>query len=157
MKYMILLAGSLIVVAWNLKEKGNIGLDKTRASAALVYKKSGCPTSFGDNYFGTGYYAYPEYAFNLSGVSPGTVAMSCDAMDVPNKVTVYDRNHNILASTGWWGTASYGGPWGLGLAVNGPVSANFTKGTDSIYYVKVETAPPSGTSDGFFITVIGCP
>jgi RHS repeat-associated protein len=109
----------------------------------------GCGSFLDGQHSGGGYYQYPDNMINLSNVAQsGAVQIYCDAIEIPNRFTVYDGNNNFVASTEWMGYADYGGPWGSSL--NTPVhqTISFTKQTNT-YTLKVETSPPSNISDAW--------
>ncbi|WP_157576745.1 hypothetical protein [Asinibacterium sp. OR53] len=116
-----------------------------------------CLTSFSGSYGGYGYYSYPNKTLNFQCVPIGnTINVSCAAIDVPNRFTIYDGNTNLIATSGWLGTASYSGPWGMSLNAPSTTILSFTRQANSTYYyLKVETSP-QGITDSWNVS-IGCP
>ena len=109
----------------------------------------GCGSSLSGQYASGGYHQYPDYTLNLSNVAQGaTVQVNCDAVEIPNRFSVYAANGSLVATTGWIGYADYSGPWGSSLSTPPNQVLLFTKQTNT-YTLKVETAPPFSMSDSW--------
>ena len=116
---------------------------------------SSCGTSINGTYYGSGYYTYPDRIIDVSNVASGrTIRLSVDAVDVPNRFTVYDVNGNFITSTTWLGNSSNPGPWGMSLSAPSTATLSFAKST-ATYKLRVETCPNSGISD-YWSTTISC-
>jgi hypothetical protein len=101
---------------------------------------------------GTGYHLYPNETINLSHVAQGsTIQLTCDAIEVPNRFTIYD-GANLVVSSGWMGFSNFSGPWGSSLNTPSIQNISFTKQTNT-YTLKVETSPPSGTTDAWSVYI----
>lgn len=98
------------------------------------------------NYYGNGYYRYPDYVINLR--SPvGTVNLYLESYDVPNRFSIYDLQGNYVTGTDWMGYSTKYGPWGNSLNTAQTRTITFQK-TQSTYLLKVETVT-SDYSDGW--------
>ena len=108
------------------------------ACAGTCSPPSALSGNYNSNVF---YYKYPDQQINVSGISDGlTVILTCYEYDVPNRIRVVDGNGNVVGqSTGWFGTASYSGPWGPSLNNGGQRTITFTKNSGTSYYLQVET------------------
>lgn len=105
-----------------------------------VLDLNSCGVFFNENYGVLGdYHIYPDKVLNFCDEPGGTVYIALNAVDVPNKFTVYDANGLTVASTGWIGNANYSGPWGSSLSGSGTTILSFLKKT-STYLLRVETA-----------------
>ena len=114
----------------------------------------GCGSSLSGNYYGTGYYSYPEYTIDVSSSLLGSdITLAVQSYDVPNKFTIYDSLGNVVASSNWMGIANYSGPWGMSL--NAPETANLQwhYGTSANFTLRVETET-SSYSDSWNATVL---
>jgi hypothetical protein len=114
----------------------------------------GCGAYFSGSFAGSGYYTYADKIITLCATAGGTITISCNALDVPDRFSVYDQNNNLVATSGWIGYTSNSGPWGSSL--NGPSSTtlSFAKSTSSTYKLRVETVV-QGVSDAWDASV-GC-
>ncbi len=98
---------------------------------------------YNGSYNGTGYYKYPNKTINVNDIDQGcTVQLRVDALEVPNKFTLKDGNGNIVATSGWNGIASYGGPYGNSLNTPASEYITFQKGSFSSYTLEIETMAP---------------
>lgn len=94
------------------------------------------------------------FDINVDGQS--SVDLNYDVVNRPNRFALFD-NGSLVESTGWRGTAPYGGPWGASLAtaVTGTIQFNPIAGHD--YQLLIEVGPagpaPFDISDNFFVTV----
>lgn len=84
--------------------------DQTMGIAA-VYD---CGSYLSGNYYTSGHYRYPDQWIDLR-TPVGTVNISVQSYDVPNRFDVYDEDGNFVTSSGWMGYANYYGPWGSSL------------------------------------------
>lgn len=101
-----------------------------------------CNKYFNATHAGTGFYVYPDYPLNLTcAVSNSTVTIGGTYYDVPNRFTVYDKNGNVVATTGWIGWAHCPGPWGMSVTTaQAETFINFTYNTSlAPYKLRVET------------------
>jgi hypothetical protein len=96
------------------------------------------------------YYTYPNQQLNTDCVDDqgnnDTITVLVWAQAVPNRFRIVDQNNNFIVSTGWLGTANYGGPWGASLSNTGTAVLTFINTPGSTYYIKVETVTPPNTS-----------
>jgi hypothetical protein len=114
-----------------------------------------CGTWHSGTNYGSVYYTYPDKTFDLSTVANGrAIRISLDAVDVPNRFTLYDGNGNFLQSTGWLGNSTVSGPWGMSLNTSSTATFNFNKST-ATYKLRVETCPNNGISD-YWSAYVGC-
>jgi hypothetical protein len=69
----------------------------------------------------SGYYTYPYVSIDATcmATTGGTLTLIGDAVEIPDRFTLYDANGNFVATTGWIGAATYPGPWVSGPPVNG--------------------------------------
>lgn len=141
---------------WNVSISCASGLSPTPEPSCA------CGTYISNSRTGTGYYAYPNKLLDLSCASYGgkyglAIQLHCDPVDVPNRFSVYNANGEIVATSGWIGTANYSGPWGASL--NSPSAQNISfmrDGISSFYYLKVETSTLSNASDAWNVSLT-CP
>lgn len=95
------------------------------------------------------------FDINVDGISH--VDLSWDAVNRPNRFTLYDNGVGVL-TTGWVGVAPYPGPWGASLstAVTGIIPFDPILGHEYQLLIEVGPAGPSphDISDNFFVTVI---
>lgn len=106
-------------------------------TTATVYN---CGSNLSANYYGTGYYKYPDYSLNLSSTPQGaTIKITVNSYDIPNKFTVKDVNGTVMASTSWMGYVNYSGPWGLSLNTPQTNTLTFLKDVTSSFTLIVET------------------
>jgi hypothetical protein len=94
--------------------------------------------------------------FHLDVDAADTVDLNWQSMDRPNRFSLYN-NGVLVETTGWRGTAAYGGPWGASLstATSGTITFDVSGGP---YTLRVEVGnadPDNITSDNFQVT-IGC-
>ena len=97
-------------------------------------------------------YTYtPTPQFTIPCTAAGTiVTVYYDALVLPNRFTVKTLSGTTLATSGWKGNASYGGPWGPSINTFTGGSLTFTKvAGQSTYQLVVETlTPASGVTPG---------
>src|SRR5436190_6080249 len=123
-----------------------------RMSATADYS---CGAYLTSNYYGVGYYTYPNYALNLSSTPQGsTINVLVHSYDIPNRFTIKDAIGNIYASTSWMGHVTYSGPWGPSLNTPETQNLTFALGTTTSLILKVETSTTT-YSDNWDATV-GC-
>jgi RHS repeat-associated protein len=119
----------------------------------------GGPSSCGSFYSGTwpsnsGFHIYPDEILNLATVGAGAlITVDCDAVEIPNRFTIYDASGSFVASTGWIGNANYPGPWGSSLNQPSHQFMTFTKGASATYKLRVETVTSTTTSDAWFASL----
>lgn len=107
-----------------------------------------CSTLVTGTYSGNGYYMYPDRNVYVTGT---TISFNYSAIDRPNRFTIYDHTGNFLGSSGWAGTASYAGPWGINLTA--PSSGTITVPNSYPYLVlRVETGNGS-ISDAYEVYI----
>jgi hypothetical protein len=87
---------------------------------------------------GIGYYRYTDRTFHASLCAPRKLIVAASALDVPNRVSVYDANDLLVASSSWLGSSDTPGPWGMSLSNSGTASLMFP-GKTGTYRVVVET------------------
>lgn len=121
------------------------------------FRKSTCGSTLFSSYTGVNFYRYPNDTINLANKATGTnVAIAVNANLRPNRFSLYSSNGStLIASTPWMGYATYSGPWGASINTSLTGTLTFTKGTDSIYILKVETSFPStgGQEDAWDATI----
>lgn len=93
--------------------------------------------------------------FHLDVDAADTVDLNWQAMDRPNRFTLYN-NGVLVETTGWRGTAAYGGPWGASLstASSGTITFDVSGGP---YTLRVEVGnadPDNILSDNFQVEVL---
>lgn len=93
--------------------------------------------------------------FHLDVDAADTVDLNWQAMDRPNRFTLYN-NGVLVETTGWRGTAAYGGPWGASLstAASGTITFDVSGGP---YTLRVEVGnadPDNILSDNFQVEVL---
>lgn len=126
-------------------------------SAATPHSFVQCGASISNTYSGNNAYSYPAVYIDTFNPAITQLNISYDAVDRPNRFSVYDDENNLVATTGWKGTASYSGPWGASLsgATNGVL--NVTRSAGVTYYKLVIEAGPANLSnpinDGFSVGI----
>jgi hypothetical protein len=124
-----------------------------------------CTTPCGGSFNGSynvisSYYTYPLKNFDVSCARGNTITVSVTALDIPNRFTIRDASNNYIAGSGWLGSATYSGPWGMNLNNSGSTTFTFTKSA-STYYLQVETLTPPNysysPSSDFWSSNITCP
>lgn len=120
-----------------------------------------CGTYISDNHTGSGFYIYTDKIIDLACAPYGgkyglAIQLYCDPVDVPNRFTVYDSNGQLVATSGWLGSADYSGPWGMSLSKPAQSISFSRQGISSFYYLRVETSTQPGYSDTWGVTV-SCP
>jgi hypothetical protein len=116
--------------------------------------------SCGDTY--TGSYSENDFTIqttplDLTSASDGDViTLTCDAIDRPNRFSVYDNSNNLIDTTGWMGTAIYPGPWGSSLNVTSTLSISFMYDLTKTYELRVDIGaadPLSPISDSWQVSI----
>jgi hypothetical protein len=118
-----------------------------------------CGASLSNNYTGNAYYQYPSIYIDTFSSGISALNVSWNAVDRPNRFTLYDEQGNLVATTGWKGTASYTGPWGTSLSTPTNGVLTVTKSPTSTYYRLMVEAGPANTSSPVNDTwdaIIGC-
>jgi hypothetical protein len=96
---------------------------------------------------------YPDIILDYGASANGLKNVPYDAFtDTPNWFTIIKYSDmSTLASTGWVGTANYGGPWGAPPFSNAPSGTfSFTKSSDSRFYIlRVQTVTGPTVSDAW--------
>jgi len=128
----------------NTERRGKLG---SAIQARVVDSCGSCNRYFNGTHAGTGFYIYPDIPLNLScAVDNSTVSLGCTYYDVPNRFTIYDKNGNVVVTTGWIGWAHCSGPWGF--SVTTPNVETFVSFTYSLslapYKLRVETKVTGG-------------
>lgn len=118
----------------------------TAFSSASPYSFVQCGASLSNSYTGSNAYSYPAIYIDCFNPAITQLNISYDAVDRPNRFSVYDDSGNLVATTGWKGVASYAGPWGSSLsgATNGILNIARTPGVT--YYKLVIEAGPANLS-----------
>lgn len=105
-----------------------------------------CGDTITGSHTDSGYYQYTNDTLEFTSSSASTLLkIAVDAQNYPNRFTVYDNTGKQIVTSGWIGTANYAGPWGASLSTASTMTLAFTKGTISIYVLKVETYLQSTT------------
>jgi hypothetical protein len=107
-----------------------------------------CNSSYSGTYSTiNSYHQYPRVNIDASCLIPNEhISISCTALDVPNRFTVYDGNGNFVTTSGWVGYAQYPGQWGRSLSTSSNTyMLIFTRVTSS-YQLLVETQTPPNYS-----------
>lgn len=118
-----------------------------------------CGASLSNNYSGNGYYTYPHIYIDAFSSGISALNISWNAVDRPNRFTLYDEDGNQVATTGWKGTASYSGPWGTSLATATSGVLTVTRDPAMTYYRLVVEAGPANLSSPIndsWDAIIGC-
>lgn len=127
--------------------------DASNASVAAYV----CGNFLTGNYYGVGYYTYPDYAINLSGTPLGsTIGVLVHSYDVPNRFTIKTTAGVTVASTSWMGHVTYAGPWGPSLNTPETQNLTFALGTTTSFVLKVETSTTT-FSDNWDATITCTP
>lgn len=101
-----------------------------------------CPANMTDNTSSSSIYTYPDKYIDLFNNPSTQLQLNYNAYDRPNRFTIYDENGNLVISSGWVGTASYSGPWGVSLNVSPIGQLNFNRDPAITYYtLRVEAGP----------------
>ena len=107
--------------------------------------------SFGGN--GNPTHTYPIQTIDAALTPQGSIiTVTCNANDVPNRMTISDAGGTVLASTGWFGVSSLSGPWGSSLNTPPTKQISFPRNNYSTYTLTVETVF-QGTSDAWDVSV----
>jgi len=120
-----------------------------------------CSAFYSGNYSTiNSYHQYPRQNVDVSCLIAGEIiTLSCAALDVPNRFTVYDGNGNYVTGSAWIGNANYPGPWGQSLLTVGTTMFSFAKSTSS-YQILVETQTPPNYSyspnTDYWSVAVGC-
>lgn len=113
-----------------------------------------CGSYISDDYYGQGYYVYPNYSLDLSGTPQGsTINVTVNSYDIPNRFTIKDENGSIVASTSWMGYVDYNGPWGSSLNTPETQTLSFVKDIASSFVLTVETVAGNNYSDAWSVGV----
>lgn len=118
-----------------------------------------CGAALSNTYSGNGYYTYPHIYIDTFNTGISALNISWNAVDRPNRFTLYDENGNQVATTGWRGTASYSGPWGSSLSTSTSGVLTVTRDAASTYYRLVVEAGPANISNPIndsWDATIGC-
>jgi len=116
-----------------------------------------CGNFLTGNYYGVGYYTYPDYPLNLSGTPQGsTISVLVHSYDIPNRFTIKTTAGVIVASTSWMGHVTYSGPWGPSLNTPETQTLTFGLGTTTSFVLKVETSTTT-YSDNWDATITCTP
>ena len=126
-------------------------------SATTPHSFVQCGASLSNTYSGNNAYSYPAVYIDTFNPAITQLNISYDAVDRPNRFSVYDDSNNLVATSGWKGTATYSGPWGSSLsgAANGVL--NITRSPGVTYYKLVIEAGPANLSnpinDGYSVGI----
>ena len=116
-----------------------------------------CGSYLTNTYSGSGYYTYPHVYIDTFNPSISALTFSYDAVDRPNRFTVYDDQGNQVATSGWRGIASYSGPWGPSLSTSTTGTLSVTRNPAVTYYRLVIEAGPANLSspinDGYSVGI----
>jgi hypothetical protein len=138
---------------------GNNGTSRNVGDTQLNNENLGCFYFPANNFQPepNSYYRYPLDTINLSSLIEGTlIFVDVFAYDIwpdnrPNRFTVYDAiSGDMLASSGWIGTANFPGPWGNSL--NGSRGGTFTliRSASVNYYLEIETYTDHSFSSDYY-------
>ena len=116
-----------------------------------------CGATISNSYAGTAYYVYPDVFLDVYNPAISQVSFNYDAVDRPNRFQVYDDAGNLVATSGWKGTATYSGPWGSSLSGTTSGVLTITRNPAVTYYkLVVETGPANLSSpinDGYTVGI----
>jgi len=119
-----------------------------------------CGVSLSNSYSGNSAYTYPAIYINSFDPSFNQIIVNYDAIDRPNRFNLYDDNNNLVATSGWKGSASYAGPWGSTLSGSPVGTLSVVRNPAVTYYKLVVEAGPANLSnpisDTYNVT-ISCP
>ena len=137
-------------------DKAQTTADTTKSNLRTTATSDyGCGAYITGNYYGVGYYAYPDCPLNLSGTPQGsTISVLVHSYDIPNRFTIKDANGTVYASTSWMGYVTYSGPWGMSLNTPETQTLTFALGTTTALILKVETS--TTTYSDAWDASIGC-
>lgn len=94
--------------------------------------------------------------FNLDVAGSSSVDLNWQVFDRPNRFTLYD-NGVLVETTGWRGTAAYGGPWGANLSTASSGTITFSPVGGHVYTLRVEAGPADPdniVSDNFNVAIV---
>ena len=155
--YNVPVCEDITVVMQSQCDNSQVSAEQTTSiTKATMYA---CGSSITGSHTHSGYYKYADYILDCTGAS-GDVSLSVNAIDKPNKFSVYDPFGNLVATSGspsnsgWLGTASYFGPWGATLNAPSTGTVSFTP-TSCWYKLVVESSTDVSFQDGFSVGV-GC-
>jgi hypothetical protein len=114
-----------------------------------------CPTPmfYNGSYNGSGYHVYPAQTIDATLTPVGSViSANCNALDVPNRITIRDGGGNFLVSTGWFGHSDFPGPWGSSINTLPTQVITFTRNAYDTYTIEAETVT-QGTSDAWNVNL----
>ncbi len=111
--------------------------------------------SFGSWHDGTwpassGYHTYGKFYIDATGIpTMGGINVSYSAHDVPNRFYLQDEcGLGIYSTSGWVGSASYPGPWGMSISTAASSNLSVLKAAGcNLYSVAIETSTSSTISD----------
>lgn len=115
-----------------------------------------CGEYVNGNYSGIDYHAYENY-YICDGLDTTEINISWTSIDRPNRFTIY-QDGSLVTTTGWVGTATYPGPWGLSLSTpnSGLLSTAYVTGLNTYVYVEAGPADPNDPINDAFNFTISC-
>jgi hypothetical protein len=110
-----------------------------------------CGSNISRSYSGSSFYIYPKELIDLQGVTSSSILVNWTVGDVPNRINIYNSADELIATTGWKGTANYSGPWGATLSTNANGTLSFDKASgDGRYFtINAETVGDGTFSDNW--------
>ena len=106
------------------------------------------------------YHQYPRQTINVCNQTNHLISLYCEALDIPNRFTVYDANGTYITTTGWFGNAPYPGPWGSSLLTDYNTTTITFPYTTSSYQILVETETPPNygysPNEDYWSVSVGC-
>lgn len=117
-----------------------------------------CGSNISRSYSGSSFYTYPKELIDLQGVTSSSILVNWAVGDVPNRINVYNSADELIATTGWKGTADYSGPWGANLSTNANGTLSFPKASgDGRYFtINAETIGGGGSFTDNWQASISC-
>lgn len=157
----IVISGVENGVSYNVAVEADCGSEvfstAITATAAPTKTFSSCPASLSGTEAGSAFFTYPASYIDVYNSAIGSLAFNYNANDRPNRFNIYDEAGNLVATTGWVGTATYSGPWGASLSVSANGTIIVPRDPGSTYYKLVveagPAAPVSPISDSWNMSV----
>jgi hypothetical protein len=94
-------------------------------------------------------YYYIDDVSVVEAAGSSNLVVNFEDYEIPNRFTLYNSSGSQVATTGWVGYADYQGPWGMSLSNGSTASLSTPAGSATLFTLRVETCPPSTTTDGW--------
>jgi len=87
---------------------------------------------------------YHQYSVQSMTITSGVwIQISIDPKDIPNRFIIKNQSGSTIYSSGWIGTASYSGPWGMSLSKPGVIYPAPIFGVTSLTIHTETQTPPN--------------